>query len=573
MYLPGATEFTDDYTLCSPVELLRLLRTTRAHRRIWQRMIAEAGMIEGGGGRPRKPGCWLLLYLAYVLTGEPGVERFYTRYVQNGHELCGLAGFDELPSQQNLQLRFAELEHPLVVRAVEDATAALFQLAHAQEPRIGRIFHVDATGFQAHVRLHHDCPDPRLCGELVASRKAKRGAAVLELASDELIESRRHEEQAGPEPGPREAPADAVAPELPRSGRERYPVYFWIRGHRYGCVDASVGVRSYSNKEKRHSWVGGYDLVAIDDFTGGRTVSFAFPANKQEFKAYPALLRKLIRSTGFRPEAISGDRGISVTSVFRLNTRLGIASVIPFRRPAAGMERGDLRTDAYDEHGVPRCAHCGSPGSVSGRRLGFTFQNGRPIIRFRCVSAAFKPSTPECASIQSIACERSWRLLLPISRLDERYHAIRKSHQNYERSFHQARARYSVAGSDVSGRLKRHGIAAHQLRGSAACFLDWYRICLRHGWLPGHACRNTFAPVVRRNLVGQHALLNKRRRYGLDLPYGAAAEKLGSSAAGSRPPVKLDDPAKNSPKAASQRAARPRRRSRRSAPTIHMPTR
>src|SRR5690242_319799 len=84
VFLPGATEFSDDYLLCSPVEVLRLFRTLSAHRRIWQRMLEAGSKIESNFGRPRKSGCWLLLYLAYVLSGEVGVERFYTRYVRNG---------------------------------------------------------------------------------------------------------------------------------------------------------------------------------------------------------------------------------------------------------------------------------------------------------------------------------------------------------------------------------------------------------------------------------------------------------------------------------------------------------
>lgn len=70
--------------------------------------------------------------------------------------------------------------------------------------------------------------------------------------------------------------------------------------------------------------------------------------------------------------------------------------------------------------GAPRCRHCGGPGDQDGPGLGFYFDRGVvPRIKFRCELEL----TSECKGIQSIACEKSWRLLLA-SRFTPRYQAL-----------------------------------------------------------------------------------------------------------------------------------------------------
>jgi hypothetical protein len=77
-------------------------------------------------------------------------------------------------------------------------------------------------------------------------------------------------------------------------------------------------------------------------------------------------------------------------------------------------------------------------------------------------------------------------------------------------------------------RVDEHfGLAAHRLRAAAARFLEWLRICLRHGWLGSHARRNTREPLMRNANRRLIAVLKARRWQGLDLPYDKQAHTLG----------------------------------------------
>ena len=71
----------------------------------------------------------------------------------------------------------------------------------------------------------------------------------------------------------------------------------------------------------------------------------------------------------------------------------------------------------------------------------------------------------------------------PINRLTPYYHAVRKSHEHFERIFRHWRDRYGVAGKNADTRLKRPGLPFQQLRASAALVIEWFRICKRYGWL------------------------------------------------------------------------------------------
>jgi hypothetical protein len=225
------------------------------------------------------------------------------------------------------------------------------------------------------------------------------------------------------------------------------------------------------------------------------------------------------------PQAVVFDRGYSFESTFEFNTREGIASIIPFRAPNWKKAREDLSTEDVDMHGVPRCKHCGGPGDQDGPGLGFYLDRGVvPRIKFRCELELIT----DCKKVQSIACEKSWRLLLPTGRLTERYHALKKAGENKERNWYHWRARYTVAGKNVDTRPKRPGLAWQELRASAALFLEWFRLCLRHGWLCSHRRRNYAQPVPFTDADNAlRSVLGKRRRMGLDLPYGKAAALCG----------------------------------------------
>lgn len=141
----------------------------------------------------------------------------------------------------------------------------------------------------------------------------------------------------------------------------------------------------------------------------------------------------------------------------------------------------------------------------------------------------------ECKRTQSIACSEDWHLLLPLSRLTPLYHTIRKSHDHSERIFRHWRDRYGVAGKNADTRLKRPGVPCQELRTSAALVVEWFRICVRHGWL-GSARRSEPGELVPVDGDSRwRRLLIARKKRGLNLPYGPAAVKLGLARAGPAP--------------------------------------
>jgi hypothetical protein len=78
------------------------------------------------------------------------------------------------------------------------------------------------------------------------------------------------------------------------------------------------------------------------------------------------------------------------------------------------------------------------------------------------------------------------------------------------------------------GKIKRFGLAAHRLRSAVARFMEWFRICLRNGYLPGHQGKlNTAVPKIRSPRDRIRTTRNVRRWQGLDLPYGPQAFALG----------------------------------------------
>ena len=118
-------------------------------------------------------------------------------------------------------------------------------------------------------------------------------------------------------------------------------------------------------------------------------------------------------------------------------------------------------------------------------------------------------------------------MLIPLSRLSERYHALKKAGKNAEHVYRHWRDRYKVFGNNVDTRPKRPGIAWQNLRASVALLIEWFRLCARYGWL-GSPRRCDEYQVE--ELHAGHALykvLRSRAWHCLDLPYGPAAHKLG----------------------------------------------
>lgn len=131
--------------------------------------------------------------------------------------------------------------------------------------------------------------------------------------------------------------------------------------------------------------------------------------------------------------------------------------------------------------------------------------------------------------IRTISCSRAWRVLTPMSQLDARYHDLLRAHKTAESIFDNWRDRYAVAGTSKATRSKRRGRQAAQVpRASAALLAEWFRICLRHGFIGDHARLNVNA--VRERDEGDFAvrqLQSYRREHLLDLPYCPAADALG----------------------------------------------
>ena len=285
-------------------------------------------------------------------------------------------------------------------------------------------------------------------------------------------------------------------------------------------------------RRKKKFWLGGIMLAGVDHFLGAPLAIENIAADEHEHHAYPGLMDEIIEAIGACPLAMSGDKAESITSVFEYNTTRAIASVIPWRQPREDIERRQMRTDEFDEHGIPRCRYCGGPTQLESAGMGFYLDGrGKPRLRFRCLLR----HALECERAQSIACEKEWRLLVPVSRVTPFYHSIRKGHQNYERVFRHWRDRYGVAGKNADTRLKRPGVPFQQLRASAALVIEWFRICLRYGWL-GSPRRREYGEIrVIRSVRALKGLLRFRNHQGINLPYGPAAVKLGLARDGPSP--------------------------------------
>lgn len=517
-WLPRATEFSDDPDLLDPVWVIGQV----SHfPQIFDDLLTETD-LEAHYGRKRVEGNWALIMLAFTLSHNVDVEPFCRRY--RSSPIWKVAGFKRMPSVQTVWARLTELEKdpaPFV-----KAANKLIVQAIRHEPRIIENVWVDATGFETHATLEHYCESRSAC-EKAGGKKPPR---FIHRANEQLVQEERHHEAAQPLKGGKSF--SKALPEVPgpggpfeeKSPKRRRPYrYFMVGKHRYRTLDPDAGARSYSNGR---AWFGGYNQSAVSMYLGAPLANNIFSASKNEHQQWPALLRKLKEATGgIVPQAAVFDRGYSIESIFELNTREGIASIIPFRAPNWKMTRDQLSTDAVDMHGAPRCRHCGGPGDQDGPGLGFYFDRGVvPRIKFRCELEL----TTECKGIQSIACEKSWRLLLPASRFTPRYHALKKAGENKERNWLHWRARYLVAGKNVDTRPKRPGLAWQELRASAALLLEWFRLSLRHGWLGSHRRRNISQPTPFTDADrALEAMLLKRRKMALDLPYGRSAEISG----------------------------------------------
>ncbi len=85
-------------------------------------------------------------------------------------------------------------------------------------------------------------------------------------------------------------------------------------------------------------------------------------------------------------------------------------------------------------------------------------------------------------------------------------------------------------------------IAAQKLRAAAALLAEWFRICLRQGYIGNLPQRNTADAEIRSGGASRLiAVRAYRQAEGLDLPYGPAASTLGM------PPLAPTTPPANPP--------------------------
>lgn len=229
------------------------------------------------------------------------------------------------------------------------------------------------------------------------------------------------------------------------------------------------------------------------------------------------------------------DRGLHTQSVFEFNTRRGTATIIPWREPAPGRRRRDMRSDEFDEHGVPRCKHCGGETTTSNQGGGFARRqtlgfyiadNGDPRIRYMCALG----TTERCrTATPSISCSTEWRMLLPIGLTADLYFALKSGSKNKENIFYAWRQRYNVAANDKSSRQRIRRRAHLELRAAFGLLIEWFRVCVRHGWLriPGHERRNREPGFRRSGRTWLQRVLRSRARRGVAIPYGRYAERAG----------------------------------------------
>lgn len=530
--LPGACAFADDPEAIDPVWLVRELK---CYPQFLAPVRDRVRAFEHDMGRDREPGDWALLYLAYVFSGETRVQRFCARW--RSSQVWREAGFGEwAPCYQTVWLRFDELERAGVADAIREAGDLVIAHAKRHEDRIGQDVSFDATSYQAHARLVHCCPDRDACRGL--PRFPKR----LKTATGETVEKGRHRDaEKAPELTEaggkldnrlRELPADDPRRELLPEG----PRYYLQHGHIYRNRDASSGARSYD----KDFWVGGLLMAAVDVFIGAPIAVRAIAADESEGSHYPELLEQARTASGSYPDRVAGDRGYSISPVFALNSQLGIASVFPWRRHSTIKTREEVDRDEYDRHGIPRCRHCGGPGQMTGAGLGFHLVRGdEPVLRYRCMLQI----TPECKHEQQISCSLNPRLLIPLNRLTDQYHALSVASKSMERVWHHWRDRYGVAGKHADTRtLRRESRECQELRSQAARLIEWFRILLRNGWAGSHRRAPEAAPKQVSGARRLRSTLRSRERNRVDVPYGRYAVGAGYAPDAEPPPPGDDRP-------------------------------
>lgn len=528
-WLKDATNFKTDADVFNGLWVIKTLRRYEKppHSLLdpLHRAVEQAAKEAGSGfGRPRGPGRFELAYLAFVFSRHPDVRPWWQ---QAGRSIWRSSGFSSRPSYPLCQRRFAELEHPAVIEAMELVAMQLIQLAvTGSGGRVGRFLHIDATEAETHARLTHVCPRTSPCRRDRAPGKYGGAGRVSARTVTPLVREERHREAAEPEPEPQDMRPDTEIGDAEKIDRSDGRLRVKVGGCWYAVLDSTAGIRAYTRGTRvKRFWVGFFNAKAVDHFTGAPVAVRITSASTQEFLTYPELFAAALHNTGQLPRAIVADRGYSISAVYEHNTRLGVASVMPWRKRHFSQERADEDCETHDRHGVVRCKHCGAPT----RMVSFTRTAGGnrgPRLYVQCL----EPVTDGCATRQSIGCNVSWRMLLPLWRDTPTYLALRHSHDRYERVHHHWRVRWRSGADDHALRPKRRGRDNQQLRANAALLIEWLMICWREQWMPDSRPRGKPSPD--RILVDDaeeraDQLAFLRHDLGLDRPYGPQAISLG----------------------------------------------
>ncbi|HEX6539836.1 MAG TPA: hypothetical protein VF155_11720 [Candidatus Dormibacteraeota bacterium] len=463
-----ATRYSDDAAFANPFTLIAMVKgipVVHLDLRAACQRVYE-------WGPSRMPGEWHLAYLCFVISRIPDIQPWYQR-MKNDLEFWEACGFDpdRLPSYRTVHLRFTELED--VAAVFERAAAHLIGIARKRDSRVGCWWHIDATEAETHASPQHDCTARELCP--TRRRKTQQTPTMRSVPMDvaRAIRQAEAEQPAGSgdavEYG--EYTPQPVAKQFKdptRKGRRlRLGDHWWY------SRDPDAGTRLYSRGDRViRVWHGYLQIDVVDHLTGGLLCSRLVPADSYEAHAYADVYTATVGNTGVDPLLVAGDKGYSVSDVFRHNTEHGVGSVFPYRR--AGKEKGRQGTDRYDAYGIPRCQHCAGDT----RFHSFAVDRGMPRLWFRCLL----PKQPGCQKVQVMQCDVAPRYLLPVWRNEPAYAAMRHSHQTYEHRHRSARIQYLTAPDTLALRPKRPGIKWQQLRANAAVLIDWLRILRRVGW-------------------------------------------------------------------------------------------
>lgn len=465
--LPGATAFSDDPEMIDPVWLIN---TVKATRWAFDELDEAARALEHRHGRKRIRGSWPLAYFAFVISGEVDFKPWWSR---TSDALWQAAGFSGKPKYLRVYDRFTELEE--IAGDFDKMAARLIGHARRHEPMVGHHVHVDSTEAETHSALVHDdekcgCDRSKIPSVERADTshvRAKRQKAVEEDEGTDIFD--------GPLYGDLGERSVRTEPEK---------LSLKVGGHWFRALDTTAGARWYSSSKR--FWFGFYSMKAIDHATGAPLAVHYTSASINEAASYKDLYARLVGNLGSDPATIVADKGFSFSDVFEHNTKLGVASVMPWRRTGKNAPKHAPDTDVVDRHGTPRCRFCKGPT----RFVRFTEKAGpnkdKPRLSFRCLHGR----TLDCQTKeQSRYCESEWRLLVPLWQTNPIYQELAATHSEYERVHNHWRARYRVAPDTLAFRPKRKGIKCQQLRASAALAVEWLRILAREGWL-GSARRN-----------------------------------------------------------------------------------